>query len=458
MMANTTNTPLPATSWPVKGPTPSAAGLVCPHCDSPLFRIRRRPADRLLSMIVPVQRYRCSSRKEDSSCGWKGILRMQPAGEGKVVDHLPGSVQVTQNWIYWQIRKLRDHIVRYKTARSAPRVKEPSMRDFGDVSFEDMAQITLEAIGDAVLVVDPEGKVIYLNKVAETMSGWPSKLALGRPVEEVFFIINGTTRERAASPSQRAISEDRIVELALGSVLVRRDGTGIAIEDSAAPIPSRLGKVAGAVIVFHDAQQSRSEVQKMSHLAQHDFLTGLPNRVLLMEQLNQAIGMAKRHGKQVAMLFLDIDHFKQTNDSFGHAVGDHLLQEVAADIVACVRATDTISRHGGDEFVILLTEIEDIQDSAQVAEKLLARFAQPRSIDDHELQVTLSIGISVYPENGLDADTLMQNADAAMYISKENSQNSYQFFTDAEEPVTEIKETALIATSAPDQARAETQK
>lgn len=416
------------TSWPVNGPTPSAVKLVCPHCDSPLFQIRRRLADRLLSLIVPVQRYRCSAQKENLSCAWEGILHLEPTGEGKVVHHFPGSVRAAQHWIQWQIRKLRDHVVRFKTAGSAPRVNEPSMRDFGEVSFEAMAQITLDAIGDAVLVVDPKGKVIYLNKVAETMTGWSSELALGRPIEEVFFIIDGTSRQRAASPSQRAINEGRIVELALGSILIRRDGTGMAIEDSAAPIPNRLGKVAGAVIVFHDARQSQFEMQKMSHLAQHDFLTGLPNRMLLMDRLTQAIGMANRYHKHIALLFLDIDCFKQINDSFGHVVGDHLLQEVAADIVTCVRETDTVSRHGGDEFVILLTQIENMQDSAQVAKKLLARFTLPRIIDGHELRVTLSIGISVYPENGLDADTLMRNADTAMYATKENCRNSYQFF------------------------------
>lgn len=166
----------------------------------------------------------------------------------------------------------------------------------------------------------------------------------------------------------------------------------------------------------------------MSHLAQHDFLTGLPNRVLLMERLTQAIGMAKRHNKELALLFLDLDRFKEINDTHGHAVGDHLLREVATDIAACVRATDTVCRHGGDEFVILLTQIEDLQDSAQVAEKLLSRFALPRTMDGHELQVTLSIGISVYPENGTDPETLMKNADAAMYASKNSGRNSYEFF------------------------------
>lgn len=300
---------------------------------------------------------------------------------------------------------------------------------FGDFSFEDMAQITLDAIGDAVLVVDPRGKLIYLNRVAETMTGWSSEKAVGRPVEQVFFIFDGDTRERAKSPGQRAIDEGQIVELALGSVLVRFDGTTIPIEDSAAPIRNRNGDVAGAVIVFHSASQSGSEIEKMNHLAHHDFLTDLPNRMLLKEQLVQAVGMAQRHNSQIALLFLDLDHFKKINDTYGHSVGDHLLQEVATEIKSCVRTTDTVSRHGGDEFVILLTEIKEPEDATRIAEKLLARFAAPREIDGHEIQVTLSIGISIYPENGLDADTLMNNADTAMYTSKNNGRDTYQLST-----------------------------
>ncbi|MEX1198507.1 MAG: diguanylate cyclase [Pseudohongiellaceae bacterium] len=297
-----------------------------------------------------------------------------------------------------------------------------------DFSFQDMAQITLDAIGDAVLVVNPQGRVIYLNKVAETMTGWSSVQALGRPVDEVFPIIDGESRQRRTTPSQRALEEDRVVELALGSVLVRRDGTEIAIEDSAAPIRNRHDKVTGAVVVFHDARQSQTAIQKMSYLAQHDALTGLPNRVLLTERLTQALGLAERHYNQVALLFLDMDNFKQVNDSLGHAVGDQLLKDVAENIVACVRTTDTVSRHGGDEFVILLPWIEDTMDPSLVAEKLLARFASPLTIDGHKLQVSMSIGISVYPENGIDADTLMRNADTAMYASKHNTRISYSSF------------------------------
>ncbi|WP_404367383.1 diguanylate cyclase domain-containing protein [Marinobacter sp.] len=305
---------------------------------------------------------------------------------------------------------------------------QPPVNSLGNFTFEDMAQITLDAIGDAVLVVDPEGTVIYLNRVAEALTGWPRDKALGRPVEQVFFIFEGATRERVSNPGQRAINENRIVELALGSVLICRDGTDMAIEDSAAPIINQQGEISGAVIVFHDARQSGSAIREMSHNAQHDFLTGLPNRMLLMERLTQAIGMANRHHKQIALLFLDLNGFKQINDSLGHTVGDHVLREVSAEIVDCVRATDTVCRYGGDEFVILLTEITESQDAAQIAEKLLARFAAPRTIDGHELQITLSIGIAVYPENGPDSDTLLRNADKAMYISKESGRNRYEFF------------------------------
>ena len=296
-----------------------------------------------------------------------------------------------------------------------------------DISFADMALITLDAIGDAALVVDPRGKLRYLNRMAETMTGWSREEAIGRPVEQVFFIFDGTTRERAKSPAQRAIDENRNVALALGSVLVRRDGADLTIEDSAAPIHDRDGRVVGAVIVFHDARQSGSAIQKMSHQAQHDFLTDLPNRMLLLERLIQAIGMANRHQKQMALLFLDLDHFKQVNDTLGHSVGDHLLRDVATEISSCVRGTDTVSRHGGDEFVILLTEIEKRSDAAQIAAKVLARFSAPRMINGAPLQVAMSIGIAVYPENGMDADTLMRNADSAMYTAKQSGRSCYHF-------------------------------
>jgi diguanylate cyclase (GGDEF)-like protein/PAS domain S-box-containing protein len=300
-----------------------------------------------------------------------------------------------------------------------------------DALFEEKerAQVTLNSIGDAVLTTNLPGNVTYLNQVAEEMTGWSCEEAIGKPLSAVFRIIDGKTRKEAPNPAQLAIRENRTVGLAADCILLRRDGFESAIEDSAAPIHNRDGTVAGAVIVFHDVSESRTMALKMTHLAQHDFLTGLPNRVLLTERLSRAIGQARRHGKRVALMYIDLDYFKHINDSLGHAVGDLLLQMVAQRLKRCIRDTDTVCRQGGDEFVILLSETGQILDAAQVAEKILAAFADPCLVSGNELHITLSIGISIYPDDGHDAEDVMKNADTAMYHAKSNGRNNYQFFT-----------------------------
>ena len=159
-------------------------------------------------------------------------------------------------------------------------------------------------------------------------------------------------------------------------MLIRRDGYESAIEDTAAPIRDRRGQVTGAVIVFHDVGAARAMSLRMSYLAQHDFLTELPNRMLLNDRLTQAIASAHRHRKSLALLFVDVDHFKRINDSLGHAIGDQLLKSIARRLVACVRSSDTVSRHGGDEFVILLSEVAHPEDAAATADKILAACEQ----------------------------------------------------------------------------------
>lgn len=169
--------------------------------------------------------------------------------------------------------------------------------------------------------------------------------------------------------------------------------------------------------------------RQMTHLAEHDFLTGLPIRILLADRLAQAMAFAQRHGKKVALIYLDLDHFKHINDSLGHEVGDKLLQSVAKRLQACVRHSDTVSRHGGDEFVVLLPEVDDVQGAVLIAEKLIETVAKPHLIGKHRLHVTLSIGISLYPEAGKDAEELIKNADIAMYNAKKSGRNKYQVFT-----------------------------
>jgi diguanylate cyclase len=168
---------------------------------------------------------------------------------------------------------------------------------------------------------------------------------------------------------------------------------------------------------------------KMSFKAERDFLTGLPNRALLTDRLAQAIAHAQRHRKRVALMYLDLDHFKDINDSLGHSVGDQLLQSAARRLEACVRHSDTVSRHGGDEFVVLLSEIEAAQDADHPAEKIIKAMAEPHLIGEHRLNVSLSIGISLYPDDGADFETVLKNADTAMYHAKRGGRNNYKRFT-----------------------------
>jgi len=290
------------------------------------------------------------------------------------------------------------------------------------------AEITLNSISDAVIGTDMAGNIDYLNLAAEIITGWSKEEAKGHPISEVMRIINGITREPVPNPIELVLELNKPMKLSAGTVLIRRDGHEAAIDDSSAPIRNWHGKITGAVIVFHDITAAQAMAEKMAHLAQHDFLTNLPNRVLLSDRIGQAIAFAKRHGTHLAILFLDLDNFKHINDSLGHETGDKLLQSVASNLIACVRNSDTVSRQGGDEFVILVTEDSLGQSAAVTADKILAALALPHSISKHALHVTTSIGISVYPADGQDAETLIKNADTAMYQAKEKGRNNYQFF------------------------------
>lgn len=176
------------------------------------------------------------------------------------------------------------------------------------------------------------------------------------------------------------------------------------------------------------AEQVQTSKDKLDHLAYHDVLTDLPNRILLQDRLSQAMELSRRQGTQIAVMFLDLDRFKYINDSLGHGVGDQLLQAVAQRLVASVRHSDTISRQGGDEFVVLLPKIEQPQDAALTAQKMLDTIAQPYRIGELDLHIGGSIGISIYPNDGRDVETLIKNADAAMYAVKESGRNNYKFF------------------------------
>ncbi len=293
---------------------------------------------------------------------------------------------------------------------------------------EAQAGTTLESIGDAVLSTDTFGRVTYLNRAAEKATGWFREEAIGRLANDVFRIVDGVTREPIRDPLQLSMIKNELMVLKSNAILVRRDGSELTIADTIAPIHQRNGTVTGAVVVFQDVSEARAAALKISHLAHHDFLTDLPNRVLFDDRLNQAISLAQRHQRHIAVLFLDCDNFKNINDSLGHMMGDFLLQSLAKRIASAGRSSDTVSRQGGDEFIILLPEVKTVEDAETYATKILNEVAKPHLIGEHELHLTASIGIAMYPADGRNADTLVHNADLALYEAKESGRNTHKRF------------------------------
>jgi diguanylate cyclase (GGDEF)-like protein/PAS domain S-box-containing protein len=293
---------------------------------------------------------------------------------------------------------------------------------------QERAKVTLNSIGDAVISTDADGRVAYLNIVAQRLTGWPGAEAIGRPLEEVLRIIDSDTGSIVPNPMKLATQENRTVGLPPTCILIRRDGIESAIEDSSAPIRDCNGRVTGAVMVFHDVSAARAMTLKLAYLAQHDSLTDLPNRALLNDRMNQAISMAQRRQTALAVLYMELDRFKHINDSMGHLVGDRLLQSIAARLSTCARASDTVCRLGGDEFVILLPEVTHANAAAVCAEKLLQAVKLCHVLDEHELHITASVGIALYPEDGTDVETLLHNADSAMYEAKDRGRDNYQFY------------------------------
>jgi diguanylate cyclase (GGDEF)-like protein len=253
----------------------------------------------------------------------------------------------------------------------------------------------------------------------------------GLPFAEIVTIIDRDTNLPIGDLIHHCLEKKAKFGLPENAVLIHASGKEIPIQDSIAPILTDEGRLLGAVMVFQDVSHARAMAEKMAHLAQFDVLTDLPNRVLLQDRLAQAMSLSERSGKKFAMMYLDLDHFKHINDSLGHEFGDDLLRQVSKRLLEVLRHSDTASRIGGDEFVILLPEVSNPSDVGEVASKILSAVAKPYRIKSELLTVTVSIGISVFPDDGREIENLKREADIAMYQAKKESGNSYRFFSRA---------------------------
>ena len=430
--------PLPA-KIPIKPPSTPAAKVDCALLQAlPLPTLLTNDAGMIIQSNRAVQRLYAASATELLGQPWQQFIDSsdRPSTEGnwqEICDHpMPFRFEARlvsrageRIWARYSIASLDstsagagcvhtiEDISAIKTSALAADAANQALS-----CERERARVTLESIGDAVISTDSSGRVTYLNAVAEELTGWAREAAFGRAFNEVFRVLDSNTGKPADNAAKSAMESLAIIQMAPNCLLQRLDGSELAIEDSAAPILDAEGELIGAVVVFRDQKMSRKTTAQMAHVARHDVLTGLPNRLAFAEHFKQAINLARRHHHRVGLMFIDLDRFKWINDTLGHEAGDQLLQEVSRNLVSCVRSTDLVGRHGGDEFVVLLSEVERPVDVRRIAEKMKAAAAAPTLIQGQLVRLQLSIGISLYPEHGADIAQLFHCADAAMYEAK----------------------------------------
>lgn len=281
----------------------------------------------------------------------------------------------------------------------------------------------VESSNDAIVVKDLNGIITAWNTASERTFGYRASEIIGCSITKLI-------------PPDRLEEEERIMRLIrkgkvtghFETVRWAKDRRPIDVSVTISPVKDPAGRIIGASKIARDITQYKESQQRIEYLAHYDALTGLPNRALLTDRMNIALANADRYSRRLGLLFLDLDRFKLVNDSLGHETGDRLLKLVAERMQSVVRRADTVSRRGGDEFIVLLSQLETFDDARRVSEDIIAALSQPYMIDQHELVLTTSIGISIYPDHGRDADTLLRNADMAMYAAKESGRSRYQFY------------------------------
>jgi diguanylate cyclase (GGDEF)-like protein/PAS domain S-box-containing protein len=285
------------------------------------------------------------------------------------------------------------------------------------------ADSILQTIIDAVILVSPEGRILHTNKETSQLLGYEEAELKGAELDRLFPEDSSKKSKHIMSLLKKGSVRN------LESDFITKDNRKIPIMVSASVCKDQDDVTIGYVIVSKDVTIFRDMETRLKHLAHHDALTNLPNRLLLNDRLSQAIARAKRYKTYIALVLLDLDRFKRINDVLGHSIGDLLLIETAKRLTESIRQSDTAVRLGGDEFLLLIEDLKDPQDYETVVKKVLDRITDPYTIETHKISMTASMGISIYPTDGIDIENLMKHADLAMYFAKNHGRNRYQLFT-----------------------------
>lgn len=288
-----------------------------------------------------------------------------------------------------------------------------------------LQRVLLDTIRDAVVTTDTHARITSWNAAAVTMTGWAESEVLGLPVDQIVSLRDYGTDSPRPNPACCALFENKKVNSRAHCLLIGKDGRRIGVHLSATPLHNAKEKLTGCLLIFYDASEALRMAERISYLAQHDPLTGLPNRILFVDRLEQATRLADRTKELIAVAFLDLDNFHQLNEQFGNAAADRFLKEIAYRLTGTLRETDTVCRLGGDEFVLLLPDVRSVASVELLAGKLLEQVAPPCILDGATLQATASMGVSVYPFDANDGESLMQLADAAMHKAKQQGRNRF---------------------------------
>jgi diguanylate cyclase (GGDEF)-like protein/PAS domain S-box-containing protein len=286
-----------------------------------------------------------------------------------------------------------------------------------------MLSALVEFSDEAIIGKNLEGTILSWNKAAENLYGYTEKEAIGKNIKMLF----PKERQKEFQNIIHRIAKDDHIKY-FETLRVHKDGHTVPVSVTIAPIKNFQGVVIGASITAHDITQQNLIKEQLKHLAEHDALTGLINRPLFEDRIIQAIALAKRAKCKMAVCFLDLDEFKNINDTYGHHVGDLLLCAAAKCMQKCIREVDTLARFGGDEFALILSDLSEENDVIKIMKKIIRLFSKGFMIENYHLKVTLSIGISMYPGDGV--HDLLKKADAAMYYVKKQGKNNFIFFSE----------------------------
>jgi diguanylate cyclase (GGDEF)-like protein/PAS domain S-box-containing protein len=284
----------------------------------------------------------------------------------------------------------------------------------------DLAQALLRCAGTGIYIVQ-DGKFKYVNSLFQELTGYSELELLDKYSLDLVYPEDREAVREKAIESLKGVSS-----LPYEYRFVRKNGEIIWVLEKVTSTEYKEKRATAGS--FMDITERKQLEQKLADMATHDPLTGLPNRLLLSDRLAVGLAQAQRSGTRLAVMMLDLDRFKTVNDTFGHSVGDELLRAAGERLIDLVRKSDTVARMGGDEFVVLLLQIDKMEDAIRVSQKILGAFRKPFVLDAYQIRVTTSIGIAIYPEDGEDVETLFKNADTAMYWAKEQGRDNYELY------------------------------